>query len=302
MCEHALADAAQILVGIRCAQRLRLLERQPGGDVAVERVVRARLVGDDVDLHVAPRKLGEDLRGIAGEADRERAPLAPRAVKARKRVVEVRGSLVEVAGLDSPLDPPQVDLDAQRRTAQHRDGEGLRAAHPAEPGGHHQPTRERAAEALAGGRGEGLVGALEDALAPDVDPGAGRHLAVHHQPGRVELAEVLPGRPLRDEVRVGDQHARRELVRLERRDGLARLHEQRLVVAQRHQFADDRVVALPVARRLADAAVHDEVLGALRDVRVQVVLEHAQRRLLLPAASARRCLHTGTTLSHTGAI
>jgi hypothetical protein len=35
---------------------------------------------------------------------------------------------------------------------------------------------------LAAGLDEGLVGALHDALRADIDPRAGRHLAVHHQP------------------------------------------------------------------------------------------------------------------------
>ncbi len=68
---------------------------------------------------------------------------------------------------------------------------------------------EVAAIVLAAHLDEGLVGALHDALRADVDPGAGRHLAVHHQPLAIELVEVLPGRPVRHEVGVGDQHARR---------------------------------------------------------------------------------------------
>ena len=66
----------------------------------------------------------------------------------------------------------------------------------------------------------------------DVDPGPGGHLAVHHQALAIELVEVLPGRPVRHEVGVGDQHARRVGVGAEDADGLARLHQQRLVVAR----------------------------------------------------------------------
>ena len=66
-------------------------------------------------------------------------------------------------------------------------------------------------------------------------------------------------------------------------DGLARLDEQRLVVAERAQLADDRVERLPGARRAAGAAVDDEVVGPLGDVGVEVVHQHPQRRLLRPA-------------------
>ena len=64
----------------------------------------------------APDELGEHLGGVAGEADRQRAPLAPSRIETPQRVIEVGRALVEIAGLDAPLDPLQVDLDAQRRS------------------------------------------------------------------------------------------------------------------------------------------------------------------------------------------
>ncbi len=67
----------------------------------------------------------------------------------------------------------------------------------------------------------------------DVDPGAGRHLAVHHQALPIELVEMVPVRPVRHEVGVGDQHARRVGMGAEDADRLARLHQQRLVVLER---------------------------------------------------------------------
>ena len=157
------------------------------------------LVGHDVDRDAAAHELGQHLGGVAEQPDRERPrprvarrPAAARARRRGRRRAR-RGSPV----CDPALDALQVDLDAQRRAVAHRDRQRLRAAHPAEAGGHDQPAGERAAEALAGDRRERLVGALEDPLGPDVDPGPGGHLAVHHQPGRVELAEVLPRWPSR---------------------------------------------------------------------------------------------------------
>ena len=116
---------------------------------------------------------------------------------------------------------------------------------------------------LAADLDEGLVGALHDALRADIDPRAGRHLAVHHQALAVELVELVPGRPVRHEVGVGDQHARRVGVGAEHADRLAGLDEQRLVVAERPQRGDDAVEALPVARRPADAAIDDQFAGLL---------------------------------------
>ena len=151
----------------------------------------------------------------------------------RERLVEVFGLRVEVAGLQPHLDAARLALDGEARGAGHRRRERLRAAHAAEAGGQDPAAGEIAAIVLAADLDEGLVGALHDALAADVDPRAGRHLAVHHQALAIELVEVVPGRPVRHEVRVGDQHARRVGVGAEDADRLARLDEQRLVVLQR---------------------------------------------------------------------
>jgi hypothetical protein len=140
-----------------------------------------------------------------------------------------------------------------------------------------------AAEVLAAGFGEGLERALNDALAADVDPAAGGHLAVHEQALAVELVEVLPRGPARNEVRVGDQHARRVRVRLEDADRLARLDQQRFVVLQVPERREDVVEAVPVARRAPDAAVDHEVLRILGDLRIEVVLDHPVRGLGQPA-------------------
>src|SRR5690606_9768612 len=55
------------------------------------------------------------------------------------------------------------------------------------------------------------------------------------------------------------------------------------VVFQAGQGLDDLVVALPVARGAADAAVHHQLLGVLGHLRVEVVHQHAQRRFGQPA-------------------
>ena len=141
----------------------------------------------------------------------------------------------------------------------------------------------RAIERLGRDGRERLVGALQDALGADVDPRAGGHLPVHREAELFEAAELVPVRPVADQVRVGEQHARRPLVRLHDADRLARLHEQRLVALERVQRAHDRVEARPVARGLAGAAVDDEILWMLGDLGVEVVLQHAQRGLLRPA-------------------
>ena len=244
--------------------------------------MRGGLVGDDVDRRAALEQRGQQLGGVAEHADRQRPPLVAGRDRHLHGVLQ-RGRLdVEVAVLDPPLDPGLVALDADRDAVVHRHRERLRAAHAAEPGGDGDRAGERAAEPLVGHRGEGLEGALQDALGADVDPRAGGHLAVHRQPEVLEPAELLPVGPVADQVGVGDQHPRRPLVGPHHADRLAGLHEHRLVVLERAQRAHQRVVRLPVAGRLAGAAVDDEVLGALGVLGVEVVHQHPQRRLGLP--------------------
>ena len=129
---------------------------------------------------------------------------------------------------------------------------------------------------------ESLVGALKDALGADIDPAAGRHLAVHRQAAILEITEVVPGRPCRHEEGIGDDDARRPRVRSEDGNGFARLHDECLVVLQPPQRLDDRIECLPAARRPAAAAVDDEIVGTLGDLRIEIVHQHPERRLLRP--------------------
>ena len=241
--------------------------------------MRRGLVGDDVGPHAAPDELGQHLGGVADQADRDRLSRLDRAVDDLERLVERLGRDVEIAGAQAELDARGPALDRQHRGAGHRRRQRLRAAHAAEAGGQDPAARERAAVVPAAHLDEGLVSALHDALGADVDPGARRHLAVHHQALAIEFVEMVPGRPVRHEVGVGDQHARRVGVGPEHADGLARLHQQRLVGLEPAQRLDDPVEGVPVARGAADAAVDDELARPLGDVGIEVVHQHAQAGL-----------------------
>src|SRR4029077_3818798 len=163
-----------------------------------------------------------------------------------------------------------------------------------EAAGQHDSTAERAIESLRGQRAEGFVRSLEDALAADVDPAGGRHLPVHDQAEPLELPEVLPGGPARHQQAVREQHPRRVLVGSKDANRFPGLDQQGLVVLEPLQGRDDGVERWPVARRLPRAAIDDQVLRALGDLGVEVVAEHAQRGLLLPAAGAQLGAARGT--------
>ena len=80
---------------------------------------------------------------------------------------------------------------------------------------------------------------------------------------------------MRDEVGIGQQHARGVGVGLEDADRLARLDQQRLVVFQAAQGGDDGVEARPIARRPADAAIDHQLGRSLGHVGIEVVHQHS---------------------------
>ena len=233
----------------------------------------------------AARELRNHLRRVAQEPDRQRATFGCSRTHTRERVVDRLARFVQIPRLQAPLDPRRVDLDAQDGRPRHRPGQRLRAAHPAEPRGQDRPSVQVGrAEVLLPRRGEGLIRPLQNPLRADVDPATGRHLAEHGQSERLEPAKLVPGRPARNEQRICDQHPRRAGMRPQHAHGLAALDEHRLVLAQLEQRPHQRAQRVVVARRFTRAAVDDQLLGAFRDLRVEVVEQHPQRSLRRPGA------------------
>jgi hypothetical protein len=197
------AAACLSRVGLRSAPaRHRPARRQ----VAVDQVVRRGLVGHQVGSDAtgpgALDELRQDLRRIAEQTDRDRLALGGVFLDQAHRVVEILRLFVQIARAQPEVDAALLALDVQRHRAGERGGQRLGTAHASQAGGEDPAAFHAAAEMLAPRLGEGLVGALHDALGADVDPRASSHLAIHEQTLAVELVEVLPGRPLGHEVRV----------------------------------------------------------------------------------------------------
>ena len=175
----------------------------------------------------------------------------------------------------------------ERDGAGHGGGQRLRAAHAAQAGRQYPAPGPVAAEMLAARLGKGFIGALHDALGADIDPAAGRHLAVHEQALAIEFVEVFPVGPFRHQVGVGDQHARRVRVGAKHADRFAGLDQQGLVFFQFAQGGQDLVETGPVARRAADAAVDHQVLRIFCHLGIEIVLHHAVGRLDLPVLAGQ---------------
>jgi len=100
-----------------------------------ERVVRARLVGHDIDLQltraVTQEQFPEHQGGIPDHAHGQRLACGLRRDDPCDRLVEVGAVLVEVPVFDSPAQPRLVHVDDQHGTSVHRHGQRLGAAHAA---------------------------------------------------------------------------------------------------------------------------------------------------------------------------
>jgi hypothetical protein len=248
---------------------------------------RAGLVREQVRHDPALHHERQHLGAVAHQSDRHGLLLVDRVADDAHGLIEVVDHDVAVAGLQALLDALRVYFDAQAGRAGHTGRKRLRSAHSAHAAGEQEPAGERSGEMLAAGGGERFVGALQNALRADIDPTAGGHLAVHDEAELLEFAEVVPIRPVPDDIRVRDEHAGRVVVRAEYADGLAGLNEKRLVVSQVLQFAHDGMERGPVPSGFACAAVDHQVLRALAHLGVEVVHQHADGRFLAPSLGAQ---------------
>ena len=146
-----------------------------------------------------------------------------------------------------------------------------------------------------------LVGSLQDPLGPDVDPGARRHLAVHRQAGRLELARMSPSRPTSGTSIALEIRTRGRIGWVRKTPtGLPDWIRSVSSSSSARRVRDDRVEALPLPGGLAGAAVDDQLLGPLGHLRVEVVHQHPQGGLLRPALAGDRGAASGPNFGDRG--
>jgi hypothetical protein len=157
---------------------------------------------------------------------------------------------------------------------------------PPRPAGQDPLAGEIAVIVLAAGLGEGLVGALHDALRADIDPRARRHLAVHHQPLRSsslkwsQLAHCGTRLELAISTRGASAWVRNTPT------GLPDWTSSVSSAFEGLQRGDDAVEVLPGARGPANAAIDHQLVRVLGHVRVQIVHQHPHRRFGEPSCFA----------------
>ena len=99
--------------------------------VAVQRVVRRSLVGEDVRHHAAFRQLGNDVGTVANQPDRNVFPFANRVFQDAECFLERGDHEVAIAGLQSLLDALWIDVNPEKRRAIHGGCQWLGSAHAA---------------------------------------------------------------------------------------------------------------------------------------------------------------------------
>ena len=100
--------------------------------IAVDRVVRRGLVGDDIRAHAALDQFGEHIRRVAEQADGFRLARLGPAVDHREGFVEGVGLFIKVFRAQAEVDAVRVALHREAARTGENSGERLRAAHAAE--------------------------------------------------------------------------------------------------------------------------------------------------------------------------
>src|SRR2546429_582400 len=80
--------------------------------MAVQRLGRGALLGNEIKVAATPVLVGHVLRRVAEQPDREPPALPVRRAHPRERIVERVGRLVEVPRLQPPFDSGRIVLDA----------------------------------------------------------------------------------------------------------------------------------------------------------------------------------------------
>ena len=255
----AAIDRADVLVGVAAAQSASASASViPVRHVAVQRVVRGRLIGDDVGRRRRARtSSGSTSAALPSSAIERAMPSRRHASTAGQRRRPGRRPLVDVPGRQAALDARRIDFDDERDAAVHRHGQRLGAAHAAEAGGHDQPAGQDAAEMPAGQ----LPRASR--RCPAGSPACRCRSSCRPSSGRTSSGRGLRGRGRCPSAHAGTSSALAMMtrgahgMRAEDGDRLAGLHDERLVVFEPAQRGDDRVERLPAARGAAGSAVDD---------------------------------------------
>ena len=121
-------------------------------------------------------------------------------------MIEILRLHIDVTRTQTHIDAALLALDREHACSCHRGRTWLGATHTTETSGEYPASIPTATVLLTRHLGKGLIGTLNDALTPDIDPTAGGHLPVHGETFGIQFVEVLPCSPVRHQIAIGNQH------------------------------------------------------------------------------------------------
>ena len=276
---QGLVDQLGELLGVLIQHLGALLEGQALGAVAaVVRNVAGSLVRQQINVDVVVVQILQQVHDVAVIGDGAGLLGIHVLLGDLPGLVQAVGAVADPALGVTGLDTGVIDLGDDGGSTGDLSGLALSARHAAQTGGHEQTASQvailRNAQLQTAGVQQGVEGAVDDALGPDVHPAAGGHLAVvgNAQSGSaVEVLLIVEGA---DHQAIGDDAAGGHLVAVEQAQGVTGHHDQSLLVGHDLQILLDQAILHPVLADLTGLAVGDQLIGIQSDVEVQVVVDH----------------------------
>ena len=241
------------------------------------------MVGDDIRFGAPPNKFREYFSGVAEKPDRFCFSCGCPAVDQTECVIEAIGFLIDISRAQPKIDAVFIAFDGETTGARHDGRKRLSAAHSAKAARKDPFSIEVAVIVLAPCFGESFISTLNNTLRSDVYPRTRSHLPIHHQPLLIEIIEVIPICPVRDDVRIRNQNPRRVFMRSKYANWFARLDDQCFLFAERFQRIQNLVEIRPGARGPANATIDNQLIGVFGNISIEIVLHHSERRLSRPS-------------------
>ena len=162
---------------------------------------------------------------------------------------------------------------------------GLSARHAAETTGDEGHTRKISvvveAKVEAGCVKQGNGGAVDNALGADVHVGASRHLTVLCYAKSIHSLVILLARMVWNHHAVGHHHSGCIGMRRKQAQGVARIHDECLVISHLAKVLHDEAILRPILEHCSVSTVGDEFMWKLCNSRVKVVVNHQHDRCRL---------------------
>src|SRR6202789_2555847 len=178
MCSHVCAHAFEIALWIFATLCREIFIFCGYWPVSVERIMRARLICNDVGNESTADHLRKNRCYISLQTNGKRAVFLASCLGKLHRLLQRCRRFIEITGRDAPLNSALVHLDANAHTSRQLYGQRLGSAHSTQARGYRDRSLQRSAEVLLGRSQKRFVGPLQNSLRTYVDPRAGGHLAV----------------------------------------------------------------------------------------------------------------------------